>query len=121
LAEIGHMAADKAKSLGFSVIFRQTNSEGELIDWLQEARERAAGVILNAAGLTHTSVAVLDACRALEKPLIEVHLSNPYAREQFRRRSFVSQAATGVICGLGANGYLYAMEALAELLQGRAS
>jgi 3-dehydroquinate dehydratase-2 len=121
LAEIGGLVAAKAKSLGLSIEFRQTNSEGELIDWLQEARERAAGVILNAAGLTHTSVAVLDACRALEKPLIEVHLSNPYAREGFRRRSFVSQAATGIICGLGADGYLYAMEALAQLLQGEAS
>lgn len=121
LAEIGKMVAAKAKELGLRVEFRQTNSEGDLIDWLQEARERAAGVVLNAAGLTHTSVAVLDGCRALEKPLIEVHLSNPYAREGFRRRSFVSQAATGVICGLGAEGYLYAMEALAQLLRGEAS
>jgi len=121
LPQIGKMIAAKAKSLGIKAEFRQTNSEGELIDWLQEARERAAGVILNAAGLTHTSVAVLDACRALEKPLIEVHLSNPYAREGYRRKSFVSQAATGVICGLGANGYLYAMEALAQLLRSEAS
>jgi 3-dehydroquinate dehydratase-2 len=121
LADIKKSTIEKAKTLGLSVEFRQTNSEGELIDWLQEAREKAAGVILNAAGLTHTSVAVLDACRALERPLLEVHLSNPYAREQFRRRSFISQAATGVICGLGANGYLYAMEALAQVLRGEAS
>jgi 3-dehydroquinate dehydratase-2 len=120
LPEIGRMVAAKAKDLGLKADFRQTNSEGQLIDWLQEARENAAGVILNAAGLTHTSVAVLDACRTLEKPLIEVHLSNPYAREGFRRKSFISQAATGVICGLGANGYLYAMEALAQRLKGGA-
>jgi 3-dehydroquinate dehydratase-2 len=121
LAEIRKSTAERAKLLGLRIEFRQTNCEGELIDWLQEAREGAAGVILNAAGLTHTSVAVLDACRALERPLIEVHLSNPYAREGFRRKSFVSQAATGVICGLGSSGYLYAMEALAQLLQGEAS
>src|SRR5262249_7239553 len=121
LPEIGKMVAAKAKALGLRIEFRQTNSEGELIDWLQEARERAAGIILNAAGLTHTSVAVLDAVRAVEKPVIEVHLSNPYAREGYRRRSFISPAATGVICGLGAPGYLYAMEALARLLEGEAS
>jgi 3-dehydroquinate dehydratase-2 len=74
--------------------------------------------VLNAAGLSHTSVALLDAVRALEKPLIEVHLSNPYAREHYRRRSLVSQAATGVICGLGADGYLFAIDALASLLKG---
>jgi len=121
LAQIAKLVAARAKSLGLKADFRQTNSEGQLIDWLQDAREHAAGVVLNAAGLTHTSVAVLDACRALEKPLIEVHLSNPYAREGYRRKSFVSQAATGVICGLGADGYLYAMEALARLLEGHAS
>jgi 3-dehydroquinate dehydratase-2 len=76
-------------------------------------------VVLNAAGLSHTSVALLDAARALEKPLMEVHLSNPYAREEYRHHSFISEAATGVICGLGAAGYLYAVEALARRLKER--
>jgi 3-dehydroquinate dehydratase-2 len=117
LLEIGARVRDRAKTLGFSVEFRQTNSESELIGWLQEARQRAAGVVLNAAGLSHTSVALLDAARALEQPLVEVHLSNPYAREEYRRHSFISEAATGVICGLGADGYLYAVDALARLLK----
>jgi 3-dehydroquinate dehydratase-2 len=118
LAQISKAVAARAKAAGFAAVFRQSNHEGQLIDWLQEAKSRADGVILNAAGLSHTSVALLDACRALEKPLIEVHLSNPYAREQYRRRSFVSQAATGVICGLGAEGYLLAIDALSSLLKG---
>jgi 3-dehydroquinate dehydratase-2 len=121
LGEIGERVAAKARTLGLSTEFRQSNSEAELIDWLQEARDRASGVILNAGGLSHTSVALLDAARALTKPLIEVHLSNPYAREPYRRHSFISEAATGVICGLGANGYLHAVEALAELLKERAA
>lgn len=119
LTEIGERVAERAKAAGFRVEFRQTNSEAELLDWLQEARQGAAGVILNAAALSHTSVALLDAARALDRPLIEVHLSNPYAREQYRRHSFISEAATGVICGLGAEGYLYAVEALVHILRGR--
>jgi 3-dehydroquinate dehydratase-2 len=117
LAEIGAQAADRAGAAGLSIEFRQSNGEAELIGWLQEAREKAAGVVLNAAGLSHTSVALLDAARALSVPLIEVHLSNPYAREAYRRHSFISEAATGVICGLGAAGYLYAIDHLAHLLK----
>jgi 3-dehydroquinate dehydratase-2 len=120
LGEIAEQVTQRAKAAGFQVEFRQTNSEAELIDWLQEARQHAAGVVLNAAGLSHTSVALLDAARALQRPLIEVHLSNPYARETYRQHSFISEAATGVICGLGAEGYLYAVEALARLLGERA-
>jgi 3-dehydroquinate dehydratase-2 len=119
LTEISREVMARAKALSFSVEFRQTNSESELIGWLQEARTKAAGVILNAAGLSHTSVALLDATRALDRPLIEVHLSNPYAREDYRRRSFISEAATGVICGLGPAGYLYAIDHLAQLLKSR--
>jgi len=117
LAEIGAAVLRRAKELGFLIEFRQTNSEAELIGWLQEARKKAAGVILNAAGLSHTSVALLDAARALEKPLMEVHLSNPYAREEYRRHSFISEAANGIICGLGPDGYLYALDALARRLK----
>jgi 3-dehydroquinate dehydratase-2 len=119
LGEIERRVEERAASLGFSTVFRQTNSEGELIGWLQEARQNAAAVVLNGAGLTHTSVALLDAVRALERPLIEVHLSNPYAREDYRRHSFVSEGAKGVICGLGADGYLYAIDHLVRLLEGR--
>jgi 3-dehydroquinate dehydratase-2 len=117
LAEIGKMVAAQAKTHGLQTVFRQSNHEGELVDWLQEARAKACGVILNAGAYTHTSVALLDACRALDKPLIEVHLSNPYARERFRHRSYISQAATGVICGLGAGGYLAAIDGLARYLK----
>jgi 3-dehydroquinate dehydratase II len=117
LAEIGQRVAAQAKSHGLATEFRQSNHEGELVDWLQEARAKAAGVILNAGAYTHTSVALLDACRVLDKPLIEVHLSNPYVRERFRHRSFISQAATGVICGLGPDGYIAAIDALARYLK----
>lgn len=117
LADIEKAVCERAGHLGLAVSFRQSNHEGVLIDWLQEARGTAAGVVLNAGGLSHTSVALLDATRALDVPLIEVHLSNPYRREHFRRRSFISEAATGVICGLGATGYLLAVEALAGLLK----
>ncbi len=117
LAEIRALVTERAKAGGYAVTFRQTNHEGELVDWLQEAREKAAGVILNAGGYSHTSVAILDAARALAQPLIEVHLSNPYSRERYRRHSFVSEAADGVICGLGARGYSAAMDALIAMLK----
>jgi 3-dehydroquinate dehydratase-2 len=97
-------------------MFRQSNHEGVLVDWIQECRTKGCGLILNAGALTHTSVALHDACRALSHPIIEVHLSNPYARELFRHRSFISAAANGVICGLGATGYLLAVDALAQML-----
>lgn len=121
LADIHAATVRHAAPHGLSIEFRQSNHEGDLIDWLQEARTRAGGVILNAAGFSHTSVAILDACRALDRPLIEVHLSNPFRRESFRRHSFVSEAATGVICGLGATGYLLAIDALAGLLKGKSA
>ncbi len=106
----------KAAALGLSIDFRQTNHEGALVDWIQEARTKAAGLILNPGAYTHTSVAIHDALKALAIPAIEVHLSNVHAREQFRRHSYVSPAVTGVICGLGAQGYLAALDALKGLL-----
>jgi len=117
LKDIEKAVTARAKSHGFSVVFRQSNHEGDLIDWIQEARAKASGVVLNAGALTHTSVGLLDALRALDKPAIEVHLSNPYARERFRHRSFVSPAVTGVICGLRETGYLLAVDALAAILK----
>jgi 3-dehydroquinate dehydratase-2 len=117
LAEIAAETIRHAAAQGLEVVFHHSNHEGQLIDWLQEAKEKAAGVILNAAGYSHTSVAILDACRMLDLPLIEVHLSNPFRREPFRRHSYISEAATGVICGLGAKGYLLAIDALASLIK----
>jgi 3-dehydroquinate dehydratase-2 len=103
----------KAKSLGFSVEFRQSNVEGELVTWIQEARTEAAGLIVNAGALTHTSITILDALLACHVPSVEVHLSNIFAREPFRHRSYISKAAKGVICGFGGLGYELAIEALA--------
>jgi len=97
--------------------FRQTNHEGVLIDWIQEARLQADGLIINGAGLTYTSVAVLDALLAFGKPIIEVHMSNIYKREPFRHHSFISKAATGIVAGLGPLGYELAIMALARVLR----
>jgi 3-dehydroquinate dehydratase-2 len=118
LAEISTMVAAQARTHGLSVVFRQSNHEGELIDWVQEARTNGCGVILNAAAFTHTSVALYDALKALDKPLIEVHLSNPAAREPFRHHSYISRVANGVICGLGAQGYVVAVDAISKLVKG---
>jgi len=106
----------RAKANGLSIEFRQSNNEGQLVDWIQEARLKGAGIIINAAGFTHTSVSILDALQASELPVIEVHLSNIFRREPFRHHSFVSAAAKGVICGLGAKGYELAVEAMADLV-----
>lgn len=119
LQDIARMVSARAKSHGLGATFRQTNHEGVLIDWIQECRTEGSGLILNAGAFTHTSVALHDACRAVGRPIIEVHLSNPHARERFRHRSFISTVATGVICGLGATGYVVAVDALAALLKAK--
>jgi 3-dehydroquinate dehydratase-2 len=116
LADIEGLAKARAQALGLDVQFRQTNAEGELISWVQEARTAASAIIINAAGLTHTSVALLDALQAAELPVVEVHLSNIFRRDSFRQHSYVSLAATGVICGLGAKGYELALEAVRGIL-----
>ncbi len=116
LSDIERMCQEAAAALKFGLDFRQSNHEGELVTWLQEARGQAAGIVLNAGAYSHSSIAILDALRALDAPAIEVHLSNPYRREAFRRHSYVSEAASGLICGLGAHGYVLAIEALARLL-----
>lgn len=117
LSDIEALVAARAATHELGVIFRQSNHEGMLVDWIQEARSEASGLILNAGAFTHTSVAIHDALRALDRPVIEVHLSNPYARESFRHHSYVSPIATGVICGLKEQGYLLAVDALAKLLK----
>ena len=111
----------KAAELGFSVDFRQSNHEGELVAWIQEARTGAAGLIVNAGAFTHTSIALLDALLACPVPSVEVHLSNIFTREPFRHRSYISKAVKGVICGFGAQSYELAIEALAATLAGRKS
>ncbi len=111
LGDIESACAEMASELGVQIVFRQTNHEGELIDWIQEAREKASAVVLNPAGYGHTSVALHDALKALDAPLIEVHLSQPAAREHFRRRSYVSPLAAGTISGFGKLSYLLGLEA----------
>jgi 3-dehydroquinate dehydratase II len=117
LDDIAKLCATRAKSAGLEIEFRQSNLEGELIGWIQGARAAASGIIVNAGGLTHTSVALLDALQAAELPVIEVHLSNIFRRDSFRQHSYVSLAATGVICGLGANGYELAIDAMRRILE----
>jgi 3-dehydroquinate dehydratase-2 len=116
LADIESSCLAHGKAQGLAVEFRQSNHEGALIDWVHGARNRAAGLIVNAGGLTHTSVALLDALNAFAGPIVEVHLSNIHRREAFRRHSYVAQAATGSICGLGSHGYLLALDALRRLI-----
>jgi 3-dehydroquinate dehydratase II len=116
LAEIETMCRAAGERLGLEIECRQSNSEGQLVCWVQEIPGRFAGLILNAGAYSHTSIALLDALRALKEPLIEVHLSNIYQRETFRQHSYVSLAANGVICGFGPRGYLMALDALAALL-----
>jgi 3-dehydroquinate dehydratase-2 len=116
LDEIAGQLEDRARELGVQVDIRQSNHEGHLIDWLHEAQaEGARAVILNAAGFTHSSVALLDAVKAISTPVIEVHLSNPQARESFRRRSLIAPAARGTIAGFGALSYLLALDAAVRL------
>ena len=117
LADIERACAERAEQLDRTIVFRQSNIEGELVDWLQEARDKACAVVLNAGGYTHTSVALHDAIKAIGVPVIETHLSNPAAREDFRHVSLVGKAARGVIAGFGATSYLLAVEAAALAAQ----
>ncbi len=117
LADVEKLCRTTAERHGLSVVFRQSNHEGEIIDWIQEARaEKAAGLVINPAGYSHSSVAILDALVMLEAPIIEVHISNIHAREQFRRRSYVSQVARAVLCGFGAEGYVLAITGLSAMI-----
>ena len=116
LDDIAGMLEDRAKALGLAIDMRQSNHEGHLLDWLHEAQGQGAhAVLLNAGALTHTSLALYDAIRSIKTPVIEVHISNPHAREEYRRHSYVGMAAKGSIAGFGARGYLLALEAAAGL------
>ena len=116
LADIQAMVQAESERLGVVADFRQSNHEGVLIDWLHEARAAVDAIVINPAGLTHTSVALMDALAATEKPIVELHLSNIHRRESFRHHSYVSLVATGVICGLGPYGYVLALRAAYELV-----
>lgn len=118
LADISRLCADTAEPLGLATEFRQTNHEAELIEWIHKARGRCAGIVINPAAWTHTSVAIRDALVASELPVIEVHLSNVHKREAFRHHSFVSPIALGVICGLGSGGYHAALQHFGQLIKG---
>lgn len=116
LDDIRALCEARARGHGFTVDFRQSNREGELVDWIQQARESHAGIVVNAGGYTHTSIAIMDALSAVNLPAVEVHLSNIHRREPFRHRSYVALAARGSICGFGAHGYALALDAMRTLL-----
>ena len=116
LADIERQVREKATALGASVTFRQSNHEGHLVDWIQEAGKQGAGIVINAAALTFTSLAILDALKMFQGPIIELHISNIHRREPLYHNSLVSKAATAVIVGLGAEGYPLAVGALLELI-----
>ena len=121
LAEIETRCRGRAATLGLDIDFRQSNGEAELVGWIQEANNTANGIIINAGALTHTSLAILDALQAAGLPVVEVHLSNIFRREEFRHKSYVSQAASGLVCGFGGLGYGLAIEAIARLIAGEGS
>jgi 3-dehydroquinate dehydratase II len=116
LADIEVLCRGRAQRYELDVTFRQSNHEGDIVDWLQEARHDACGVIINPGAFTHTSIAILDAIIATELPVIEVHISNIHAREEFRRHSYVSTVAKALLCGFGIEGYGLAIDGLAALL-----
>ena len=118
-AELEAMCRKRALALGLTLEFRQSNHEGELVDWVQEARTKAQGIIINPGGLTHSSVSLLDAILAAGVPTIEVHLTNIHRRDAFREVSYISKGATGVIFGLGPFGYELALEALAKIISSK--
>jgi 3-dehydroquinate dehydratase II len=117
LADVEKLCHATAKKHGLTLEFRQSNHEGEIVDWIQEAlAAKAAGLVINPAGYGHTSVAILDALAALPAPIVEVHISNIHAREAFRRRTYVSQVARAVVCGFGIHGYALAIDGLAAMI-----
>jgi 3-dehydroquinate dehydratase II len=116
LPDVGEACAALAGELGHSVRFHQSNHEGQIIDWIHEARDQGAGIVINPGALTHTSIAILDALNAFDGPVLEVHISNVHKREAFRHHSYVSLRADGVIAGFGTEGYLLALRRMATLL-----
>ena len=119
LAEVEKMCRDRAKQVGLTLSCHQSNSEQQIIEWIHGAINGADGIIINPAAFTHTSVAILDALNMVKAPIIELHISNPHKREAFRHHSYITLAATALICGLGVNGYPIAVEAMAGLIKAR--
>ncbi len=120
LADVEQLCQTTSQQLGLALVFRQSNHEGDIVDWINEAHsEKAAGLIINPAGFTTTSIAILDALLVMAVPVIEVHISNIHKREEYRRHSYVSQAASAVICGFGINGYALAITGLAAMLDAK--
>ena len=117
LKKLKEICAKKSNELGLKLEFAQSNIEGELVSLIQDARNKYDGIIINAAGFTHTSVSIRDALSIFKKPIIELHISNIYKREEFRHKSLLSDISTGVICGMGANGYILAINAMHDLLK----
>ena len=115
--ELKKICLEKSKDLGIKIEFFQSNIEGEIVTIIQNAREKYNGIIINAAGFTHTSVSIRDALAIYKKPIIELHISNIYKREEFRHKSLISGVVNGIICGLGTNGYILAINAMQELLK----
>jgi 3-dehydroquinate dehydratase II len=115
LADIEALCKAEGETLGFAVDFRQSNHEGDLVDWIHEAGDTAAGIAINAGAYTHTSIALHDAIRAVKIPVVELHLSNVHAREEFRHKSMIAPAVKGVICGFGAHSYVLALHALSSI------
>jgi 3-dehydroquinate dehydratase-2 len=119
LAQVEETCRKRGAARGLTIDFRQSNSETELVEWIQGAINAVDGIIINPAAFTHTSVAILDALNMVKAPIIELHISNPHKREGFRQHSYVTYAATALICGLGVNGYPIAVEAMADMLAER--
>ena len=119
LDDVEQLCIETAEGLDLAIDFRQSNTEGELVGWVQECRTRAAGLVINPAGYTTTSIAIMDAMLVLEMPIVEVHVTNIHRREEFRQHSYISKAATGVIAGLGVQGYALAIQAIAAQLDER--
>ncbi len=117
LADLKAMCIERAEKRGYEVFFEQSNSEAQILDWIHQGINEAAGIIINPAAFTHTSVAILDALKNVKSPIIELHISNPHQREAFRHISYVTLAATGIIAGLGVNGYLVAVDAMADMIE----
>ena len=115
--ELEEMCLKKSKELNIKIDFKQSNIEGEIVNMIQQARKDSGGIIINAAGFTHTSVAIRDALSIYKKPKIELHISNIHNREEFRQKSLISGVVSGIICGLGVNGYILAINAMQKLLK----
>ena len=116
IENIKERCIDEGKKLGLHIDFRQTNSEGEIINWIHEVKENFDGLIINPAGYTHTSIAILDSMKSMTKPKIEIHLSNIYSREDYRKKSITSEGVNGIISGFGINSYILALHAIKELI-----